>query len=90
MRIQECKIGQIVSMKDGEDFLVGDIVGLSRERVRVAFRNRKKPRPVSVHPRRLWATEDQLDLFCPMQVQQGTVRSHSGERPSRNCERTDQ
>ncbi len=50
-------------MKDGEDYLVGDVVGLSPERVRVKFRNRKKPKPISVDPRRIWSMEDQLSLF---------------------------
>ena len=62
MRFQDCKIGQVVSMREGHDFLVGDIVGLGRKRVRVKFRTRKKPRPVSVDPRRIWTTEDQLSL----------------------------
>jgi hypothetical protein len=63
MRIQDCTICQVVSMKDGEDFLVGDIVGTSSERVRIQFRNRTKPRPVSVDPRCIWAMEDQLSLL---------------------------
>ena len=63
MRIEDCGIGQAVVMKDGVGYLVGDIVGLNRKRVRVQFRNRTRPKPVSVDPRCIWAMEDQLSLF---------------------------
>ena len=67
MRIEDCEIGQAVVMKDREGCLVGDIVELNRTRLRVKFRNRNRPEPVTVDPRRIWAEEDQLDLFRPSQ-----------------------
>lgn len=65
MRIEDCSVGQEVAIKDVSEngYLVGEVVGVSAERVRVKFRNAENPRPVSVHPRRIWTTADQLSLF---------------------------
>ena len=64
MRIEECKEGQVVAMADGRNgILTSDVVAVGRAMVRVQFRDKDHPRPVSVNPRRLWCEDDQLSLF---------------------------
>ena len=64
MRIEDCEVGHVVSMRDqAVGYLVGDVVKINKETVRVQFRSSRYPKPVAIDPRRLWSMENQLQLI---------------------------
>ena len=64
MKLDECGVGQEVSMRDRElGYLVGDIISVSPRTVSVKFRNPHRPKPIRVAAERLWPMDEQLQLF---------------------------
>lgn len=66
MRLDDCYIGQEVATSDGSvGYLIGNVVSVGRVRVRIQFRDRHHPKPVSINPLRIWSMDEQITLTFP-------------------------
>jgi len=54
MTIEECEVGEVVAIPDADGYLIGDIVGVSAQRVWVSVRSAAFQTPIS-GPRRIWS-----------------------------------